>query len=46
MLEKKTIKIDIAEQMQETTTIQDKNGNAVNVLKRIPFADKEEFVQE
>ena len=46
MLEKKTINIDIDEQMRETTTIQDKNGNPVNILKRISIADKEAFVQE
>lgn len=46
MMEKKMIKIDVTEQMKETTTIQDKNGNAVNILKRIPFTDKEAFVQE
>lgn len=46
MLEKKTINIDIEEQMRETTTIQDKNGNSVNILKRISCADKEAFVQE
>lgn len=46
MLEKKTINIDIDEQMRETTTIQDKNGNSVNILKRISCADKEAFVQE
>lgn len=46
MLEKKTIDINTEKQMQETLYVQDINGNTVAILKRIPFAEKEEFVRE
>lgn len=46
MLEKKKINIDVSGPLSETQTIEDKNGNSVNILKMIPYAEKEEMALE
>ena len=46
MIEKKKIDIDVTEQMNETIVRQDKNGNDVNILLRIPCGQKESMVTE
>lgn len=46
MFEKKKIDIDVTEQMNETIVRQDKNGNDVDILLRIPYEQKEGMVTE
>ena len=44
-MEKKKINLDAAFEA-ETRTFEDKNGNAVVILKWIPVAEKEAFARE
>ncbi len=45
-MEKKKFDFNTFEYFNETVTIQDKTGNDVVILKRIPYEQKEAFVQE
>lgn len=46
MLEKKEFNLDVSEQMNETVSRQDKNGNDVIILKHIPYAEKKKMAYE
>jgi len=43
-MEKKKFDFNTFEYFNETVTIQDKTGNDVVILKRIPYEQKEAFV--